>query len=448
VPFIFFLRSTAKQTGTKFSNCCNLRNEVALAISSNLGFEVLDSMKSKRRKEMNHRFTVKVFSVPLILLALIAITLPGVAQQVITGTVADGSLFEFDVPANWNGDLVVYAHGIFDPQAALVLPSQDTASDFHLVLPELLNRGYAVASSSWSSNGYAVKDGVERTHQLSGLFVARVGLPNRTLVLGKSLGSLVVAKLVERYPGQYNGVLATCGPLGGGTPEIKYLADERILFDYFFPGVLQGDAFHTPTVDFSPGSPTFNQVLAALVTGFSDGRTQQFFATAHLQVNPFDPPNQIPTEIITSGLTGAGFSVRFTNDLLNHTHGHIPYDNTQVQYSGSLDDNALNAGVERFTASPDAVQYLETYYDPTGQISLPFLTLHTIADPQVPFFHEGLYATKVSDAGASDHLVQQSVTRYGHCNFKVAEIMNSFDALANWVANPSQKPSGGDVTIP
>lgn len=397
---------------------------------------------------MNQRFILRTLSVSALLISLIAIPSPLPAQQVITGTVADGSLFEFDVPANWNGGLVVYAHGIFDPQAALVLPSQDLSSDFRFVLPELLNRRYAVASASWSINGYAVMDGVERTHQLSGLFVSRVAPPNRTLLMGKSLGSLVLTKLVEKYPGQYDGALATCGPLGGGTPEVRYMADERILFDFFFPGVLQGDAFHTPTVDFSPGSPAFNQVLAALIAGFADFRTQQFFATANLQVNPFDPPAQIPTEIVISGLTGAGFSARFTNDLLNHTHGHIPYDNTGVVYSGSANDAALNAGVERFTSSPDAVQYLETNYDPNGQLQLPFLTLHTVADPEVPFFHEALYGAKVTAAGAADHLVQRIVTRYGHCNFKVAEIINSFDALAAWVDNPSQKPNGGDVTIP
>lgn len=409
---------------------------------------------------MKQRLTFKTCSVPFLLFALITLASSGVAQ-VIKGTVADGSLFEFDVPANWNGDLIVYAHGIFDPQAALILPSEDPGSDFSAVLPGLLSRGYAVASSSWSSNGYAVKDGVERTHQLSGLFVSRVGPPNRTLLLGKSLGSLVVAKLVERYPGQYNGVLATCGPLGGGTPEVKYMADERILFDFFFPGVLQGDAFHTPTVDFSPGScppgtgsPAFCQVLAALVSGFAppDFRTVQFFFAADLQVSPPVDLSSLntQTEIIFSGLTGAGFSTRFTNDLLQHTHGHIPYDNTGVVYStgGFGDDAALNAGVERFTSDPDAVQYLQTYYDPNGQLQLPFLTLHTVADPEVPFFHEGLYATRVGEAGASDLLVQRTVNRYGHCNFKIDEILNSFDALAAWVADASQKPSGGDVTIP
>lgn len=401
---------------------------------------------------MKQRSAFKTFSALVVLFALICLTSPslGVAQQVITGTVADGSLFEFDVPTNWNGDLVVYAHGIFDPQAALVLPSQDTASDFHLVLPELLNRGYAVASSSWSSNGYAVNDGVERTHQLNGLFVSRVGVPNRTLLLGKSLGALVITKLVEKYPGQYNGVLATCGPLGGGTPEVKYMADERILFDYFFPEVLQGDAFHTPTVDFSPGSPAFNQVFGALLSGFAptDLRTVQFFVAAKLEVT--NPVNPNPTEIITSALTGAGFSVRFTNDLLSHTHGHIPYGNTQVVYgTGGLgNDAALNAGVERFTSEPDAVHYLQVYYDPVGQARLPFVTLHTLADPEVPFFHEALYAAKVAQAGGSDLLVQRTVSRYGHCNFKVAEIMNSFDAMRAWVGDPTKKPSGGDVTVP
>ena len=370
------------------------------------------------------------------------------AQQVITGTVADGSLYEFDVPATWNGDLVVYAHGIFDPQAALVLPSQDTQSDFPAVLPRLLSRGYAVASSSWSNNGYAVKDGVQRTHQLSGLFVSRVGQPRRVLLYGKSLGALVITKLVEQFPGEYNGALATCGLLGGGAVEVKYMADQRILFDYFFPGALQGDAFHTPTIPFIPGDPAFNQVFWALIGGFAppDFRTIQFMLAANLQVtNTFNPD---PTELITSALTGAGFSARFTNDILSRTHGHIPYDNTQVVYSTLIfgDDAAVNAGVERFTSDPDAVNYVRQYYEPTGQLQRPMLTLHTLVDPVNPYFHEGLYAKKVSDAGASDFLVQQSVNRYGHCNFTADEILGSFDAMANWAADSSQKPHGGDVT--
>src|SRR5438445_787174 len=78
--------------------------------------------------------------------------------------------------------------------------------------------------------------------------------------------------LVERYPKQYDGALSMCGVVGGSTDEVQYLANARILFDYFFPGVMPGDAFHSPTLDFSPGSPAFNAVLQATVIGFSDPR--------------------------------------------------------------------------------------------------------------------------------------------------------------------------------
>src|SRR3954469_22700995 len=97
---------------------------------------------------------------------------------------------------------------------------------------------FAVASSSWSENGYAVQDGVIRTHQLNGIFTSRVSKPARVLLMGSSLGGLVALKLAEQYPAEYSGALVMCGVVGGGTHEVAYLANVRILFDYFFPGVL------------------------------------------------------------------------------------------------------------------------------------------------------------------------------------------------------------------
>src|SRR5205807_6736193 len=122
----------------------------------------------------------------------------------------------------------------------------------------------------------------------------------------------------------------------------KYLADARILFDYFFPGVMPGDAFHSPTLDFSPGSTAFNSVLQAIEIGFFDPRqpTIQLFLTARL-------PASNPNEIAGSILQTVGFNTRFGNDLLAHTQSHIPYDNRAVVYSGSFNDAALNLGVER-----------------------------------------------------------------------------------------------------
>ena len=378
-----------------------------------------------------------------VLLFGLAVSQTALAQQIVQGSTADGSLYDFVVPTIWNHNLVVYAHGIVDPQAPIQLPADN--SDFAPLRDALVARGYAVASSSWSENGYAVKEGVQRIHQLNGLFSAQFGPPINTLLIGKSLGGLVALKLAEQYPSEYNGALVMCGPVGGGTPEVKYLADARILFDYFFPGVLPGDAFHTPTLDFSPGSPAFNAVAGALQAGFftQGAPTFQLFSTAHL-------PASNPTEIVISGLTTIGFNVRFVNDVLSRTHGHIPYDNTAVVYSGSFDDAALNAvgGVERFSSDPDAVNYISKYYDPSGKLQIPVLTLHTLLDPVAPYdIHEGPYAAAVATAGSSNRLVQQSVARYGHCAFQLQEELNAFDGLASWSQGGS-KPAGGDVTLP
>ncbi|HEY4934700.1 MAG TPA: hypothetical protein VII23_24295 [Terriglobales bacterium] len=213
------------------------------------------------------------------------------------------------------------------------------------------------------------------------------------------------------------------------------------MFDYFFPGVLPGDLLHIPNLDFSPGSPTYNAVLNALVAGlFAPGQpTLQFANVAQL-------PGSNVNEIIFSGLTLVGAYPGF-NELLQRTNGHNFYDNTKTVYSGSFNDAALNAGVRRYSADPAGANYVAHYYDPNGHLQIPTLTLHTTQDQTIAFSQEAHYAGVVAGAHASNFLVQQSVNRYGHCNFKPEEILNSFQGLFLWV-NYGIVPPSGDVTIP
>src|SRR5258706_10855221 len=89
------------------------------------------------------------------------------AQSHYEGSAGPGALYEIDVPAEWNGDLVLYAHGIVQASEAVTLPSgQDR---FDVLRAHLLASGYAVAASSYSTNGWSLADAVRRTHQLSGL---------------------------------------------------------------------------------------------------------------------------------------------------------------------------------------------------------------------------------------------------------------------------------------
>ena len=345
----------------------------------------------------------------------------------IIGEIGPGALYRIDMPATvqWNGELVVFAQGIGDPTDSIALPAPGLLRD------ALTSQGFAVIYTSRSVNGYgAVKDGMQRTHQLHGVFTSLVAKPTRVYLLGRSLGGLIAVMLAEMFPAQYDGVLSGCGLLGGGAEELKYVGDARVLFDYFFPGIIPGAPFDLPDgVGFSPGDPLYNEVLNALLEGLVAPHqpTLQLWHAANLQA-------ATPAEIVSAGMSVVGFGVIQGNDLLDVTHGHIPYDNSEPRttYVGSEDDTALNDGVARFAADASAVNYLTHYYTPSGDLRIPVVTLHRIRDPLVPIFHEGLYAEAVQRAGASQYLLQRTVNGFGHCGFPDAELA-AFSALVQWV---------------
>jgi pimeloyl-ACP methyl ester carboxylesterase len=288
-------------------------------------------------------------------------------------------------------------------------------------------RGFAVASSSFSQNGFALKDATRRTHQLSALFTAHFGPPRRVLLAGHSLGSMAALELAETYPGQYDGALVMCGFTGGTVREIEYMANARIAFDYFFPGVIPGSVFSIPPgTDYRPGTPLFNQVQAALAGGFAPPsfKTVQFASVAKLQWTT-------PQELVAAALSVIGFNLRYTQNVLDHTHGHIPFDNRTIVYTGSVNDVALNAGIQRWTADPDAINYIETYYTPTGVLQVPVQTLHSSRDPVVPAWHEDVYAQTVSDQGSTGLLEQAVVPAFGHCAFSDQDVLTAFDRLVD-----------------
>jgi pimeloyl-ACP methyl ester carboxylesterase len=359
---------------------------------------------------------------------------PAAAAQIVEGVAGDGARYALAVPDAWNGDLIVYGHGIVDPAAPVALPGQQDG--FSRLRDAWLQRGFAVASSSYSENGFALKDAAQRLHQLSGLFTARFGRPSAVYLVGHSLGAAAIESLAERFPDQYDAALPMCGLLGGTLPEVQYLGDARVLFDFHFPGVLPGDVLTVPDgIPFAPGDPAFLAALNALLGGFAapGAPTVQLALAAKL---PFSSGQ----EIVQAALTALGCNLRFTNDLLERTHGQPFYDNTTTVYPG-----AANDGAGRFTATPAALNFLGHYFTPTGELRVPTLTLHTMRDPAIPVFHERLFADAATRAGAGDRLVQRTVQRFGHCAFSDAEVLSSFDALVSWVRT-GIRPAGGDAT--
>jgi len=366
------------------------------------------------------------------------------AQTHFAGSIGPGSLYEIDVPAAWNGDLVLYAHGIVQAERPVAPPT--TQDGYNLLRATLLGAGYAVAASSFSSNGWSLDDAVRRTHQLSGIFKSRVGQPQRTFLAGSSMGALAIVKMAETWPGQYDGAMPMCGPVGGALAELKYAGDARVTFDFYFPGVLPGTPFYVPPgtsylSPFDPGgpSPLFLQVYAALSA--NPTATFQWATAAKL-------PFANTTELGNAALYVVGFVLRYTNDLVDRVNGKIPYDNRTTQYEVNVTTDPttnaylsglLNAGVERFDANRAALNYYERNYAPAGKIGIPVLTLHTTRDPAIPFSHEGMFTEVVETAGRTDLLVQRPIDRWGHCAFTGAEMQTAFTDLAQWVTT-RQKP--------
>ena len=218
------------------------------------------------------------------------------------------------------------------------------------------------------------------------------------------------------------------------------MANVRVLFDFFFPGVIPGDALHVPPMEFSADSPVVKAIVAAILA-------EPQKAAMLAAVDQIELPYRTPSELVLSIVRPLGYNIRGTNDLLARTGGQSPFGNLTTWYTGLLlYDSTVNAGVGRFTAKDAAIRYLNDYYRPRGTLRLPLLTLHTTMDPDVPFAHEAALAKIMAATGRSKWLAQQSVQRYGHCNVTPAEVLITLGRLVKW-AEAGAKPASGDVTL-
>jgi len=368
------------------------------------------------------------FVVFLVLGTVLGFAGPAMADDIVDGRLGPGALYRLVRPTIWNGGLVIYAHGFVSPGQPIAIPP-----DAELAITLLTSQGFAVAVSSFSENGWAVKDGTQRTHQLLGIFTSKFGTPNRVYAAGASMGGLIAIRLVETYPWEFAGLLPVCAAAGGLRLELEYFANVRILFDLFYPGVLPGSLDDVPA-----GINVTSQIIVPATAAMTLDPTGAVAIASITQTPvPFASGQELIQSIVTALVGAAGYP-----SVLELTHGQPFFDNTDTVYTGALPPatlQSINANVQRFSASPAGLNYVEHNYTPTGDLHIPALTLRTFRDPLVPGFHQAAYGAAVAAAGNSNWLVQRAVAGasngYGHCTFTPQELATAFAQLVLWVEN-------------
>ena len=130
----------------------------------------------------------------------------------LTGTLVDGATYKIEVPADWNGTLLLYSHGYVTPGSPN--PAQDVGDP--LTGQWLLDHGYALAGSSYATTGWAIQQAIPDQISTLDTFSTLVGKPTRTIAWGHSLGGMVTAGLLQDHPDRFTAAMPMCGVLAGG----------------------------------------------------------------------------------------------------------------------------------------------------------------------------------------------------------------------------------------
>lgn len=373
--------------------------------------------------------------------------LPGATAY--TG-IADGQAYRIEVPKNWNGKLVMYAHGFRGTGTTVYVSSPALRQRF-------VDRGYAWAASSYQRNAYAVEQGVQDTQAMVQRFKDVVpGAAERlgeVLVQGESMGGQVTAVLAERYPQTYSAAYPVCGALGG-TELFDYfvdanvtaaaLADARIGYEEYAadPGSYQDlvqaevlpDLFTTRPA-LTPAGRTWADAVERRSGGERPGFDSGFTFWNSIG---FAPLTEVPFLFgVYPGLTAGTIQVA-TGNVAGNADTRYQLDDDPRP---SAQEDQLNAEVLRVTEDPQA----RGIPDPQGTASVPVLSLHTLGDLFVPFSMEQSYARKTAANGGT--FVSRAVRGTGHCDFTPDELAKGFDDLVLW-EETGRVPAGDPVLDP
>ena len=369
------------------------------------------------------------------------------------GKFSDGATYLIQVPSKWNGTLLLYSHGYVVP--GFSNPAADVGDP--ITGAYLLANGYALGGSSYASTGWAVQQALPDQIEVLETFKKLVGTPNRTIAWGHSLGGIVTAGLVQRYPERFAAALPMCGVVAGSVGTWNQALDSAFAFD-----VLLGSGSGLKVVNIT--DPVKNVDIAEGILNKAQKNAQgraRIALSAALADTPgwFDPlsPEPSHTDYVTQEANqylwlseiDFPFAFDFRAELEKRAGGNGSW-NRGVDYEKQLEKSVdyaevqalyqkaklnLHADVQtlndaaRLSAKASALAYLEHNIIFDGQIDIPVLTLHTKGDGLVVVEDESAYKNVINEEHNGQFLRELFVHRAGHCEFTPAETVVAFEAL-------------------
>ena len=375
----------------------------------------------------------------------------GSGVRLLTGTLADGATYKIEVPAQWNGTLFLYSHGYVVPGSAN--PAMDVGDP--ITGGWMLSHHFALAGSSYATTGWAIQQALPDQIATLDVFRHFVGRPSRTIAWGHSLGGIITAGLIQRYPSRFDAALPMCGVLSGGVATWNTALDAAFAFKTLVAPSVTVTGISNPGANLSAADAAATaaqqtpQGRARLSLVAALGDTPGWFTP----LSPEPPATDYAAQEANQFQWGTQVSFPFAFALradLEARAGGNPSWNTGVNYMSDLAHSAdarevralykaagLNLRQDlrtlndtaRISADPAAVRYLERYISFNGDLSMPVLTMHTTGDGLVVPENEQAYRQVVASAGDSSLLRQIFVARAGHCAFTPAETVAAVQDL-------------------
>ena len=346
----------------------------------------------------------------------------------------DGGIYRVEIPDNWNGDFVLYAHGFVSNAGQ---NGSNLRVGNHPIREHLIKNGYAWAASSYRCNGYVPGQGLVDTMALTDIFTrANNGrAPRRIYLTGTSMGGHVTLLGMQEFPTAFAGGLAMC-------------AAGSELFDYF--AAVSAAAEVITGVHFSRETLAQDTAKITDIVGKPPDYTDKGRALASVEIQISGGPRPFAMEGLASRFA-ANYSTSMTALVGVDSPANRAIDTAHIKYvvdSGlGVSADELNKSARRKPADAKARSANGDYeevvpYD--GKIERPLLTMHGTGDLFVPVLIEQGLKRAVMAAGTDRWLVQRLYRIGSHCQFSQPEMIRAFDDLTRWVTT-NVRPEGDDV---